>query len=201
MSSAIPAVPTTDITLSDDGLKNLAGWIARYLKIDNDRSLQLFGDGHSVTVGYKLSELLANGDLVKYEPSLIKYKLKDGYKPHPDEFSLEPYEFEMFHCSEEVYLGEYEDDHGIGMYISFYLTFLANNRVEVCAQVFTDDDKRYATHVQTTFLEKYLNTLGLYSFEIDRGYETRMYISWLEADEVIQIIKNGPQIPEIPTDE
>ena len=65
-SYKIPSVPVSTLDLNDQtGLKNLAGWIARYKNLGI-----LNQDGFSPIVG----ELLNNGTLAKFESSLTGYK-------------------------------------------------------------------------------------------------------------------------------
>jgi len=157
----IPSVPTNSLDLNDQtGLKNLAGWIARY----NDLGV-LYGDGFSPFV----QELLGNGTLAKFEPSLIGYK--GGQEGGDEEYGR--YEF-------AVMIKVIDPDDGCS-----YLGFSFNG--DKCLMHDSSSEKKYEEMLITT-----LNSIGIEMSDYITWHEADRIIL-----RVIQFLKN-PDIPSVP---
>lgn len=190
MSNVIPTVPKTEINLSSDGLKNLAGWLARYNKLTNEnKSFYLFEQN---IVGYSLAELLNTRKLVKFEPSISEL---EGVSKSSDG-DYEPYEFDLYHEGDSFFIGPNDTE----VFVSVHFYFIANNKVSVYALIqCTSEVNREHRYIRTIFFKNYLNSIGFSNFEINEEDEDmRLIMTWLEADEIINKINSQPQIPDVP---
>lgn len=167
----IPSVPKNRINTDDEtGLRNLAGWIARYKNL----GLKISEASPFIT------ELLHNGTLAQFEPSLTE--LKVGQWGGPEDY--ERYEFDV---SIDDFI-DFDID-----WVILHFSFQSNKcmmYLESCNQ--SDGDKLSST------LEKIFNAINidpLLEAEFSRD------ITWQEADEIIlkylKYMKN-PEIPSIP---
>lgn len=159
----ISPVPIDTLDFNDQtGLKNLAGWIARYKKLG-----VLYQNGFSPTV----RELLENGSLAKFEPSLTGYE--GGQEASDEEYYR--YEFTV-QTSNLVELSNGCADLGFSFVLGkciMYPIVSENKYVEA--------------------IEHVLNSIG-HSLLVND-------LTWKEADEIIlKCLKyiNNPEIPFVP---
>ncbi len=169
----IPSVPKNNIETDDQAnLKNLAGWIARY----HNFGLLVFDE-----VSPFISELLEQGTLAQFEPSLKG--LKGGRSAGDEEY--ERYEFDV--CVDDfVNINGYD-------WVDLHFSFLANKctmYVECCNQ--SKEDK-ISPALEVLFGAIDVNPL------LEEEYSRE--ITWQEADEIIlrylRYMKN-PKIPSLP---
>jgi len=190
MSNAIPTVPTQEINLSNDGLKNLAGWIARYIKLIKEN--KLFDLFHQDVAGDSLVELIQKKNLVKFDPTISEIR-KISKSNNGD---YEPYEFDLLYTGDNFSIEPNNNE----VFVSIHFSFLGNNKVSVytyieCCMERSEEHK----HIRTSFLDQFLNSFGFSDFEINTKDENvLMEMSWLEADGLISAINSQPQIPELP---
>ena len=168
----IPSVPTNNINTDDQtGLRNLAGWMARY----HNFGLSVF------EVSPLISELLEQGILAKFEPSLKG--LQGGRSAGDEEY--ECYEFDV--CINDFVNIDGHD------WANLHFSFLANKctmYVECCNQ--SKEDKI------SPALEVLFGAIGVDTL-LEEEYSRE--ITWQEADEIIlrylRYVKN-PWIPSVP---
>ncbi|MFA6397819.1 MAG: hypothetical protein WDK96_03185 [Candidatus Paceibacterota bacterium] len=171
----IPSVPVANVDLNDQtGLKNLAGWIARYknfgLTIDE--------------VSPFIEELLENGTLTQFEPSLIG--LKVGQWGGHEEY--ERYEFTAV-INDFAKINDGSLD-----YVNLHFCFQSNNKcLMFITSVNQSESNKLPDALETTF-----RALGVEPLTKESD---RRDIVWQEADEIIlkylKYIKS-PDIPSVP---
>ena len=187
MSNVIPKVPTKEINLSNDGLKNLAGWIARYVRF---KKIDHFGFSDAVV------HLINEGVLTKFEPSLREYENVPGNEPVYELFGINQ-TFYTFSVELNLLV---EDEN----YIDLSIVFKDN---EICELTITNDNLSSGAEETPLLYDKARRTarfLGLIDIAVDDLFlyiDTKL--SWEKADEVIlkfiQLEENKPQgIPKIP---
>jgi len=173
VNTTIPSVPNNDFSdiNGEEGLKNLAGWIARY------HNLGLTVDDVSPVI----RELLDNGTLAHFQPSLIGLK---GSQSGGDE-EYERYEFDV--CIEDFVNINNHD------WANLHFSFMANKclmYIEDCNQSKNDNT---SPALEILF--------GAICVEPLLGQEGPREITWQEADEIIlkylKFMKN-PEIPPVP---
>jgi hypothetical protein len=187
MSNVIPTVPTTKINLSNDGLKNIAGWIARYVKF---KKIDHFGFSDAVV------DLIRDGVLTKFEPSLKDYETAPGNEPMYG-FNNIKQSFYTFSVNLNLLM---EDEN----YIDLHIVFKNNG---ICELGIDDNNLSHGTEETILLYSKARQTanfLGLKNTaENELYFDLDIKLSWEEADEVIlkfiQMEKKKPQdIPVIP---
>lgn len=167
----IPSVPTTVPNLDQTGLKNLAGWIARYkkfgLEIDEVSSF--------------VSELLDSGTLAQFEPSLVG--LRAGHSAGDEEYDR--YEFD---ARIEQFVDFGED------WAMLHFSFQANNK----CMMFIEDCDQSGRGKLGRALERIFNAIEVDPLTEE---DSSIDITWEEADEVIlRYVKymNNPEVPSVP---
>lgn len=158
-TQTVASVPTTVPDLnSETGLKNLAGWIARY----NNFGLNFDEISHHIR------ELLENGTLSKFESSLVGLRCNCSYEENgPDEF--ERYEF-SFMIENFVHFENHQDDHWASLHFYF-----KSNYCLMCVTSCGEGD----------MIEIALKTMFT-SIDVEPLYEDEQRdVSWQEADRII----------------
>jgi len=189
MSNVIPTVSTMEINLSNDGLKNLAGWIARYVKLE-----KIDHGGFSE----EMILLINQGILTKFEPTLKNYEKA----PYDDGIQYKNSVYLLFSIILNLLM---EDER----YLDLKIVFQEDGK----CTCYLDEDGISSTEEQeqNAFYEKGARVLNSIGFFKDSQAECSwkevdgVEFSWKEVDAMIlkfiQIEKNKPQgFPVVPAE-
>ena len=168
----IPAVPTSNLDLNDKtGLINLAGWLVRYKNF----GLKICEASPFV------NELLKNGTLAQFEPSLAGLEVEQ----FGSDEEYERYEFDA-KIKDFIDLG---DD-----WAYLHFNFRSNSKCTMYIEGINQSGSNRLFDAQETIF----NALGIDPLTEE---SSDRFITWEEADEtILKYLKymNNPEIPSVP---
>lgn len=177
----IQSVPVETLEISDEGLKNLAGWLARYTKLGVFKP-QEWPENHSVTI----LQLLSSGELVKFEPLLEKFVDNRDWSSWGKNADVEEYQF-CVNFDGVMITEEGQDD----QWADIYLYFKSN---DTCRMFILENIENEIGR------KKVEDALAVLSEALEVSLEDRD-TTWLEADKLILKYvkyKNALLVPKPP---